>query len=161
VVYAKTPLTGPAAVLDYLARYTHRTAIGNERLLNIEDDRVRFRVRADAAGGKRSIALDGQQFIARLLLHVLPARFKRIRHYGLLAPAAKSQRLALARKLLAMPQPSVQAQEDAHAFMRRVAAIDIGRCPHCQAGRWQLLQEISADRQALAALLPTVCRGPP
>ena len=69
--------------------------------------------------------------------------------------------LALARKLLAMPQPSAQAQEDAQAFMRRVAAIDIGRCPHCQAGRWQLLQEIGADRQALAALLPTACRGPP
>lgn len=161
VVYAKTPLAGPAVVLDYLARYTHRTAIGNERLLGIEGAKVRFRVRADATGGKRSIAVDAQQFIARLLQHVLPARFKRIRHYGLLAPAAKSQRLALARKLLAMPQPSAQAREDAQAFMRRVAAIDIGRCPHCQAGRWQLLQERSADRQALAALLPTPCRGPP
>lgn len=161
VVYAKTPLAGPAAVLDYLARYTHRTAIGNERLLNIQGDRVRFRVRADATGAKRCIALDGQQFIARLLLHVLPARFKRIRHYGLLAPAAKTQRLALARKLLAMPQPSAKAQEDAQAFMRRVAAIDIGRCPHCQTGRWQLLLERSADRQALGALVPTGCRGPP
>ena len=161
VVYAKTPLAGPAAVLDYLACYTHRTAIGNERLSAIEGSTVRFRVRADAAGGKRSIALEAQQFIARLLQHVLPAGFKRIRHYGLLAPAAKIQRLELARKLLAMPQPSAQAQEDAQAFMRRVAAIDIGRCPHCQAGRWQLLQEIGADRQALAALLPTACRGPP
>lgn len=161
VVYAKTPLAGPAAVLDYLARYTHRTAIGNERLMAIEGSRVWFRVRADAAGGKRSIALDGPQFIARLLQHVLPAGFKRIRHYGLLAPAAKTQRLELARKLLAMPQPSVQAQEDAQDFMRRVAAIEIGRCPHCQAGRWQLMQEIGADRQALGALLPTPCRGPP
>ena len=161
VVYAKTPLAGPAVVLDYLARYTHRTAIGNERLLNIEEDRVRFRVRADAAGAKRCIALDGQQFVQRLLQHVLPAGFKRIRHYGLLAPAAKTQRLALARKLLAMPEPSAKAREDAQAFMQRVAAIEIARCPHCQAGRWQLLREIGADRQALAALLPTVCRGPP
>jgi hypothetical protein len=161
VVYAKTPLAGPAAVLDYLARYTHRTAIGNERLLGIQGSTVRFRVRADATGGKRSIALAGQQFIARLLLHVLPARFKRIRHYGLLAPAAKTARLALARKLLAMPRPSAQASEDAQAFMRRVAAIEIARCPHCQAGRWQLVHECSADIQAIAALLPIACRGPP
>ncbi len=161
VVYAKTPLAGPAGVLDYLARYTHRTAIGNERLLAVQGSCVRFRVRADATGGKRSIALDGRQFIARLLLHVLPAGFKRIRHYGLLAPAAKTQRLALARKLLAMPQPSAQAREDAQAFMQRVAAIEIGRCPHCQAGRWQLLHECSADRQAITALLPIACRGPP
>ena len=103
----------------------------------------------------------GQQFIARLLQHVLPAGFKRIRHYGLLAPAAKTARLALARQLLAMPQPNAQAREDAQAFMRRVAAIEIARCPHCHAGRWQLLQEIGADRQAIAALLPVACRGPP
>jgi hypothetical protein len=161
VVYAKSPLAGPAAVLDYLARYTHRTAIGNERLLDIEGQRVRFRVRADATGAKRCVALDGQQFIARLLQHVLPARFKRIRHYGLLAPAAKTQRLALARKLLAMPQPSERAAEDAQAFMRRVAAIEIGRCCHCASGRWQLVCERAADRLALAALPPRACRGPP
>ena len=113
---------------------------------------------ADRAGcGKPHI----NEAVQRLLQHVLPARFKRIRHYGLLAPAAKTQRLQLARKLLAMPQPSAQAHEDAQAFMRRVAALEIGRCPHCQAGRWQLLQEIGADRQALAALLRTPCRGPP
>jgi len=161
VVYAKTPLAGPAAVLDYLARYTHRTAIGNERLLGIQGSTVRFRVRADATGGKRSIALDGQQFTGRRLLHVLPGDFKRIRHYGLLAPAAKPARLAPARRLLAMPEPNAQARDYAQAFMRRVAAIEIGRCPHCQIGRWQLLHEYSAQPQALAALWPTTCRGPP
>lgn len=165
VVYAKTPLAGPAAVLDYLSRYTHRTAIGNERLVAIEGEQVRLRVRAKNGRGqptgKRSICMDGQQFVGRLLQHVLPLGFKRVRHYGLLAPAAKNQRLAWARRLLAMPQPNARALEDAQAFMRRVAAIEIGRCPHCQAGRWQLIQEIGADRQALAALLPIPCRGPP
>ena len=161
VVYAKTPLAGPAAVLDYLARYTHRTAIGNERLVAIEGDKVLLRVRADDSGGKRTIAMHGVQFIARFLHHVLPAGFKRIRHYGLLAPAAKTKRLALARQLLAMPPANPQAREEAQAFMRRVAAIEISCCPHCKTGHWQVIEQILADRVALAAIVPTACRGPP
>ncbi len=161
VVYAKTPLAGPAAVLDYLARYTHRTAIGNERLVAIEGDKLRLRVRADDHGGKRTIAMQGSEFIARLLQHVLPAGFKRIRHYGLLAPAAKAQRLAMARHLLAMPAPNPRASEDAQAFMRRVAAIEIACCPHCKLGRWQMIQAVPADRAALARIAPGACRGPP
>jgi hypothetical protein len=161
VVYAKTALAGPAAVLDYLARYTHRTAIGNERLVGIVGDKVLLRVRADGTGGKRTCRLHGTQFIARLLQHVLPPGFKRIRHYGLLAPAAKTQRLALARQLLAMPAANPQAREDAQAFMRRVAAIEIESCPHCRFGRWIALEQLAADRVALAAIPPTACRGPP
>ena len=159
---SKAPRAGPAAVLDYLSRYTHRTAIGNERLVAIDGEKVLLRVRADDTGGKRTIAMDGEQFIARLLQHVLPAGFKRIRHYGLLAPAAKTERLALARRLLAMPAPNPQAREDAQDFMRRVAAIEITCCPHCKTGRLQLMQTLTADRQALAQIPPVcACRGPP
>ena len=161
VVYAKTPLAGPAAVLDYLSRYTHRTAIGNERLLGIDGDKVRLRVRADATGGRRTIAIDGVQFIGRLLQQVLPAGFKRIRHYGLLAPAAKTKRLALARQLLTMPAPNPVAVEQAQAFMRRVVGIEIERCPHCSQGRWCVVEDVAADRQALASLWPSVIRAPP
>jgi hypothetical protein len=161
VVYAKTPMAGPSAVLDYLARYTHRTAIGNERLVAIEGDKVRFRVRADDTGGKRTIAIDGVQFIGRFLQHVLPSGFKRIRHYGLLAPAAKTERLARARQLLAMPAANPQAIEDAQAFMRRVAGIEIACCPHCRVGHWIALEQVAADRAALAAIPPIACRGPP
>ncbi len=161
VVYAKTPLAGPAAVLDYLARYTHRTAIGNERLVAIVGDKVLLRLRAEHPGGKRTIAMDAQQFIGRLLQHVLPSGFKRIRHYGLLAPAAKTQRLALARQLLAMPAANPQAREDAQAFMRRVAAIEITCCPHCTTGHWRVIEQLLADPVALAAIIPTACRGPP
>ena len=85
-----------------------------------------------------------------------PRGFKRIRHYGLLAAAAKTQRLALARLLLTNPQ----AREDVQAFMRRVAAIDIACCPHCKVGRWHVLGQWVADRTALAAITPTGCRGP-
>jgi hypothetical protein len=161
VVYAKTPLAGPAAVLDYLARYTHRTAIGNERLVAIAGEQVLLRVRADHTGGKRTIAMDAQQFIARLLQHVLPPGFKRIRHYGLLAPAAKTERLAIARHLLAMPRSNPQAREQAQAFMRRVAAIEIECCPHCQLGRWRVVEQRGADRAAIAAPTLAACRGPP
>jgi hypothetical protein len=161
VVYAKTPLAGPAAVLDYLARYTHRTAIGNERLVAIAGDKVLLRVRADDTGGKRVIAMPGEQFVGRLLQHVLPPGFKRIRHYGLLAPAAKTERLATARKLLAMPAANPQAREDAQAFMRRVAAIEIQCCPHCRLGHWRVVEQRGADRAAIAAPTLAACRGPP
>jgi hypothetical protein len=162
VVYAKSPLAGPAAVLDYLSRYTYRSAIGNERLVAIRGQQVLLRVRAEH-GGKRTIAIDGVQFIGRFLQHVLPLGFKRIRHYGLLAPGTKAQRLASARALLAMPQPNPLAVEDARAFMRRVAALDIQRCPHCRDGRWLVIEARAADRAALSALMPTSpgCRGPP
>lgn len=161
VVYAKTPLAGPAAVLDYLARYTHRTAIGNERLLAIAGDKVLLRVRADDTGGTRVIAMPGEQFVGRLLQHVLPPGFKRIRHYGLLAPAAKTERLATARKLLAMPQSNPQAREDAQTFMRRVVAIEIECCSNCRLGRWHVVEQRGADRAAIAAMVPNACRGPP
>lgn len=162
VVYAKTPLAGPAAVLDYLSRYTHRTAIGNERLLAIDGDKIRLRVRADNHGDKRNVTIDGEQFIGRLLQHVLPPGFKRIRHYGLLAPAAKTERMELARRALGMPAPNPQALEDAQDFMRRVASFEIACCPYCKTGHWQLVQTLSADHQALARIPPLcVCRGPP
>ena len=166
VVYAKTPLAASlgsetAAVLDYLSRYTHRTAIGNERLVGICGDKVLVRVRGDDSGGKRVIAIPGEQFIGRFLQHVLPPGFKRIRHYGLLAPATKTVRLATARKLLVRPAANAQAREDAQAFMRRVASIDIQSCPHCKLGHWRLVEQRGADRAAIAAPPLAACRGPP
>ena len=92
---------------------------------------------------------------------MLPSGFKRIRHFGLLAPAAKSARLALARRLLQMPAANPRAREDAQAFMQRVAAIDIRRCPHCKTGNWFVIETLPADRAALARALPSACRGPP
>jgi len=130
-VYAKTPLAGPEVVLDYLSRYTHRVAVSNERIVGIDAKGVRLRVRADEHGGKRTTVIDGETFIARFLQHVLPPGFKRIRHYGLLSAAAKTERLAKAREALAMPAANVQAREDAAASIKRVAGIEISCCPHC------------------------------
>jgi hypothetical protein len=146
VVYAKTPLAGPAAVLDYLARYTHRTAIGQERLLRLDDHGVLLRVRAQAHGGRKVVPVDGAKFVGRFLQHVLPAGFKRIRHYGLLASAHKAHRLAQARAALAMPAPNPLARETVTAFMHRVARIDIERCSFCSHGRLRLVQQRPPNR---------------
>lgn len=159
VVYAKTPLAGPAVVLDYLSRYTHRVAVSNERIVAIDAKGVRLRVRADNHGGKRSVLIDGVSFIARFLQHVLPAGFKRIRHYGLLSPAAKTERLNQARIALAMPAANPQAREDAAAFIKRVAGIEIARCPHCQLGQWRTIELWLPACSALEAAVR--CRGPP
>ena len=82
-----------------------------------------LRMRADDRGAKRTVAIEGTQFIGRLLQHVLPVGFKRICHDGLLAPAAKTWCLALARQLLAMPAANPQAREDAQAWMEAGQAL--------------------------------------
>jgi Putative transposase/Transposase zinc-binding domain len=163
VVYAKTPLGGPAQVLEYLSRYTHRTAIGNERIRAVTTEQVAFTVRADDHGGKRLARLEGEEFVRRFLLHVLPTGVKRIRHYGVLASSCKGVRLAAARAALQMPVPNPQAMESAQAFLVRVAKMDAGLCPCCKVGRLKVVASLAG-----LPCLPSpgssgwaVCRGPP
>ena len=160
VVYAKTPLAGPEMVLDYLSRYTHRVAVSNERIVNINEHGVRLRVRADDHGGKRPVVIDGATFIGRFLQHVLPTGFKRIRHYGLLSPALKSKRMTTARAALDMPAANAKARGDAAAFLKRVAGIDISTCPHCRRGHW-LTIEVLAPMRHTCPSVHAQCRGPP
>jgi len=104
-VYAKPPFAGPEAVLAYLSRYTHRVALSNRRLLAFDADGVTFRYkdyRRDGGQRHRVMTLATDEFIRRFLLHVLPRGFHRIRHYGLLASAARKVSLARARDLLAV-----------------------------------------------------------
>jgi hypothetical protein len=101
VVYAKPPFGGPKQVLAYLGRYTHRVAIANSRLIDIEKDCVRFRWKDYRHHDKAKVmALDAFEFIRRFLLHTLPDGFHRIRHYGFFANGHRSDKLALCRKLL-------------------------------------------------------------
>ena len=153
VVYAKQPLGGPQAVLDYLGRYTHRVAISNERIVAIANNQVAFRVRADAESKKRVLRLEGSEFIARFLLHVLPSGFKRIRHYGLLSPARKKVGLAAARTALAVPPPEATIIESVTAFLCRVARLESMCCPHC-GGQFRVTATLLPQRGATA-------RGPP
>ncbi len=108
VVYAKPPFGGPKQVLAYLGRYTHRVAIANSRLIDIENDRIRFRWRDYRHHDKAKVmALDAFEFIRRFLLHTLPDGFHRIRHYGFLANGRRSDKLALCRRLLDVEAPAI------------------------------------------------------
>src|SRR5438105_7009440 len=109
-VYAKPPFVGPEAVLAYLARYTHRVAISNSRLIALDERGVTFRYKDYRRNGQvryRTMTLSADEFIRRFLLHVLPKGFHRIRHYGLLASVGCKANIARARELIATPMPAV------------------------------------------------------
>ena len=113
VVYAQPPFVGPEAVLAYLSRYTHRVAISNSRLISLDENGVTFNYRdyrRDRAARYRTMTLAADEFIRRLLLHVLPKGFHRIRHDGLLASAARKPSIACIRQLLAVPPPDEPAE---------------------------------------------------
>ncbi|MBI5909547.1 MAG: IS91 family transposase [Betaproteobacteria bacterium] len=157
VVYAKQPPGGPAQVLDYLGRYTHRVAISNERILHISADTVSVRVRDRTQGNRRrTLRVPAQTFIERFLLHVLPKGFKRIRHYGLIGPAHKAARLASARAALDAPAPDPLVVESVEVFMRRIDQHQRLRCPHCGKGQFVPTAPIAPVPLPLLHL-----RGPP
>jgi hypothetical protein len=135
VVYAKRPFAGPAAVLAYLSRYTHRVAISNRRLLTFDERGVTFRwkdYRAEGRTRHKTMSLSSGEFIRRFLLHVLPGGFHRIRHYGLLANARRKSNLATARTLLHQPAPAV-AIHSSEAPTGTGHAQPTFRCRHCGA----------------------------
>jgi len=101
VVYAKPPAGGPDRVLKYLARYTHRVAISNQRLLSLEDGQVTFRYKDYSDDQRRkNMTLSAEEFLRRFVQHVLPKGFVKVRHYGLLANRHRAERLVVCRRLL-------------------------------------------------------------
>ena len=135
VVYAKRPFGGPAQVLTYLGRYTHRIAISNARLVSLVDGVVRFRWKDYADRGHTKImALAVDEFLRRFLLHVLPRGFVRIRHFGLLANGQRRSAIRRARHLLDAPTPPA-TPEDATPADR-----DPTLCAHCRQGHWQVVE---------------------
>jgi hypothetical protein len=141
VVYAKRPFAGPAQVLTYLSRYTHRIAIANSRLLAMADGRVTFRWRDYAHGHQtRTMTLEADEFLRRFLLHVLPSSFVRIRYFGLLANRQRAQLLNLCRSHLqctATPQATVGVEH---------------LCQHCHRGTMRVMEILSPTQ--LSAWLP-------
>jgi Putative transposase/Transposase zinc-binding domain len=162
VVYSKPPFGGPQQVLRYLARYTHRIAISNHRLLRLVEGRVVFTVR-DSAGGnrRRELALPAEEFIRRFLLHVLPDHFVRIRSYGLLANRQRHKNLERCRELLGEAGPSDAAAattQPTGATPDSPSATDPLACPHCSEGRLHLVAELAPG---LAAPPGVEARAPP
>jgi len=139
VVYAKRPFAGPEQVLDYVGRYTHRVAISNNRILDIEDGMVRFRWKDYRCGDQqKTMMLNADEFIRRFLIHVLPSGFQRIRYYGLLANRHRDEQRARCRELLGMAQPEPpegKADDDYRDHYERLTGASLCECPACHIGR--------------------------
>ena len=129
-------------VLKYLARYTHRVAISNSRLLDFKDGFVRFRYKDYAHGSrKRVMKLTASEFVRRLLLHVLPTGFVRIRHYGILSNRCRQENLALCRQLLGGATAEKGSAEPMEEPETPVSVTPTRVCPKCGAGRMIMICE--------------------
>ena len=156
VVYAKPPFGGPEQVLNYLGRYTHRVAISNNRLLDIDHGKVAFHWKDYRHHDQqKTMTLEADEFIRRFLLHVLPDGFQRIRHYGFLGHRYRQARLALARELLGGilsllgPAPG-QTQADYRQLYQELTGKSLRECPVCHRGQMVVI-----------AVLPASDRAPP
>jgi len=154
VVYCKPPFDGPNGVLQYLGRYTHRIAISNNRILSHRGGNVSFLWRDYADdNGLKTMTLKAGEFIRRFLLHVLPPRYVRIRHFGLLANRKRKDNIALCRKILGDAKTETQQnarKETWQELLFRICGIDVTTCPVCQKGRMC----------RIALLLPLRCNSP-
>ena len=148
VVYAKGAFGGSQKAYQYLSRYTHRVAIANHRLVSLAEGKVSFRARDNSRlGHQRLVTITAPEFIRRFLGHVLPPRFVKIRHYGLMAPANARTKLEKARALLSLQTPGALAepknrQHDTPSatntwqdMLRALTGLDLTVCPNCGRGR--------------------------
>ena len=156
VVYAKPPFGGPEQVLNYLGRYTHRVAISNNRLLDIDHGKISFRwkdYRDDSR--QKTMTLEADEFIRRFLLHVLPDGFQRLRHYGFLSRRYRQAKLALCRQLLGVNLTltvtvTQQDKPDYRDLCEKLTGQSLRECPVCHAGQMVVI-----------AILPALDRAPP
>jgi len=157
VVYAKEPFAGPEPVLRYLARYTHRVAISNRRLVAADDGGVAFRwkdYRRDQPNRWQTMTLHPFEFIRRFLMHVLPKGFHRIRHYGLFANGNRAANIARLRELLSVPPVVEHADEQATSDDQRQLPCP---CPRC-GGRMIIIETFAAGLQPTSWPAPTPIR---
>jgi hypothetical protein len=157
VVYAKEPLQDPQHVLQYLARYAHRIAISNHRLVALENGQVTFRSKDYQRGHRlRTLTLEAVAFLRRLMLHVPPCGFQRIRHFGFLANRVRQEKLAQCRALLGHTVLPRAQQEPVDCRPPAVAAAEPGSvCPVCQYGHMQLVQTLYRQPAAWDLSVPT------
>jgi hypothetical protein len=162
VVYSKRPFAGPAKLLDYLSRYTHRVAICNDRLIACAAGQVTFSYRDRRDGDRKKRAkLPADQFIGRFLTHVLPDNFMRIRHYGFLSNGNRKRKLATIRTHLAAAAPQPLSVQTAEQWLESVLGIDANRCPGCGGPLHE--RELLPDRRAMrfSSIAPRQPRAPP
>lgn len=155
VVYCKPPFGGPKGVLQYLGRYTHRIAISNNRILANQDGNVSFLWRDYADDNRqKTMTLKADEFIRRFLLHVLPERFVRIRHFGLLANRIRKDNIAVCLNIMGSGKITTQKNARKKTWQEqllRICGIDVTTCPVCQKGRMYRVER----------LFPVRCKSPP
>jgi hypothetical protein len=135
VVYCKPPFGSPARVLSYLARYTHRVAISNDRIESFDGERVVIGYRDRTSLRKRTVCLSSQQFLGRFLRHVLPTGFVRIRCYGLLANRHRSEALDACRAAIPNKPRAERSPLSTEQLIARILGRDPQQCPRCGTGR--------------------------
>lgn len=142
VVSVREPIKNPQHVLEYLARYTHRVAIANSRIINLKDGMVTFRYKDRKNNSLKQTTITALQFIQRFLLHTLPKGFVRIRHYGFLANRNRTANLNFIRRLLKIPSQLLHITHSLQKIMLKLTGIDITLCPCCRKGRMQPVADI-------------------
>jgi len=153
VVYAKRPFAGPAQVLDYVGRYTHRVAMSNNRLLSMDNGKVWFRWKDYRDGNRqKTMTLDGGEFIRRFLIHVLPDGFHRVRYYGFLGNCHRARKLALCRELLAIaPAAPADPPADYRYRFEALTGRSLRACPRCHTGIMVVIDCIARPKVCLPA----------
>ena len=153
IAYAKRPFAGPEQVLEYLGRYTHRVAISNNRIVSISNGKVTFTYRDRENNETREMTLDGDEFIRRFLLHILPKGFMQIRYFGFLAHKNKKQAIPILRKLInpeaIFPE---KVKETIQEMMLRLTDTDITCCPKCKKGKMILIKKLPKPNRNLLLL---------
>jgi hypothetical protein len=146
VVYAKRPFSCPKTVVEYLGRYTHKIAISNHRLVDVNNQNVSFTYKDYRAGGKQKLTtLGGVEFLRRFAAHILPSRFVRIRHYGFLASRNKPVELNIARKDLKQPK-WVKIKYNWAQIAREKLNINPSQCPVCKKETMMIIKIMEPQR---------------
>jgi hypothetical protein len=148
VVYTKEPFAGPASVVEYLGRYTHKIAISNHRLLNINDQGVTFRWRDYRDNRQKVMTLDGTEFLRRFCQHIMPSGFVRIRYYGILSSTRKEDFRQLQISMGMPPSPSnkKKLRKPWKEICRDHLHFDPDMCPHCKAGHMIMVERFTPER---------------
>lgn len=143
VVYAKQPFGGAKQVINYLSRYTHRTAISNDRIINVDDKNVTFTWKDYKNNyAKQKTTLTGEKFLQLFCMHILPPGFTRIRYYGFLSSASKRKSLAIIRSSLNVTPPRVTTKKSWQEIAFERMGIQPGICKHC-GGKMVIIEAIS------------------
>jgi len=148
VVYTKEPFAGPASVVEYLGRYTHKIAISNHRLLAINDNGVTFRWRDYRDNRQKIMTLDGIEFLRRFCQHIMPSGFVRIRYYGLLSATRKEEfrQLQIGMGIPPVPVNKKKSRKSWKEICRTLLNFNPDQCPHCKTGTMVLIERMSPQR---------------